>query len=579
MAVVVSDDVGAAAGLKDPYGWNERTAPSWESTARAAVSFRPMPTSWPPVDADHVLVSGAAMAAIEQELFASGLPVEALMEKAALAVSRRLLAQQGQDRHAGLLVLVGPGHNGGDGLVVAREWHLAGGRVRIWCPFERRRPLTDAHLRHARWLGIPLLEDPPDPTDPALWVDALFGIGQHRPAGVAIEALLQDRQRQRPGALVAIDVPTGLDADDGELLGAVAATASTTYSIGLIKRGLVQDAALRWVGQLERVCLGLPPALLDQPPGDHLLGLTAADRSSAPWPVSDPAAGKYERGRLLVLAGSRRYRGAAHLALAGATASGCGSLRAAPPREIAPQLWQIHPHVVLEPGLGATPAGGLALGDLGAGWLNRLDAVLVGPGLGGLGNADEPVAAAVEARERRRWQELVDFGGLLVLDADGLNRLGSTGSDWLQARRGPTWITPHEGEFRRLFPDLNPLPRPEAALAAARRCGVSVLLKGARSVVATPDGRRWQLLSACPDAARAGLGDVLAGYAAGRGAMALAAVGLAPERGSGADGAWLAAAVLDHALAGLHCRERNGSGGVTPLAVAEALARREPGTG
>jgi NAD(P)H-hydrate epimerase len=533
-----------------------------------------MPASWPPLDADHVLVSGAAMAAIEQELFTSGLPVEALMEKAALAVSRRLLERPGRDRHDGLLVLVGPGHNGGDGLVVAREWHLGGGRVRIWSPFERRRPLTDAHLRHARWLGIPLLEEPPDPGDPALWVDALFGIGQHRPAGVAIEALLQDRQRQRPGALVAIDVPTGLDADDGGLLGTVAATASTTYSLGLIKRGLVQDAALRWVGQLERVCLGLPPALLGQPPGDHLLGLTAADRASAPWPDPDPAAGKYERGRLLVLAGSRRFRGAAHLALAGATASGCGSLRAAPPREIAPQLWQVHPHVVLEPGLRATPAGGLALGDLGEGWLNRLDAVLLGPGLGGLDHAGEPVAAAVEARERRRWQELGDFGGLLVLDADGLNRLASMGSDWLQGRRGPTWITPHEGEFRRLFPDLAPLPRPEAALAAARRSGASVLLKGARSVVATPDGRRWQLLSACPDAARAGLGDVLAGYAAGRGAMALAAAGL-----SQADGAWLAAAALDHAIAGLHCRERNGSGGVTPLAVAEALSQREPGTG
>ena len=539
-----------------------------------------MPTSWPPVDANHVLVSSTTMATIEQELFASGLPVEALMEKAALAVSRRLLERPGRNRHDGLLVLVGPGHNGGDGLVVAREWHLAGGRVRIWCPFERFRPLTDAHLRHARWLGLPLLEAPPDPADPALWVDALFGIGQHRPAGTAIESLLRDRQRRRPGALVAIDVPTGLDADDGGLLGMVAATASTTYSIGLIKRGLVQDAALRWVGVLERICLGLPVALLGHPGGEHLLGLTGADRASAPWPVPDPAAGKYGRGRLLVLAGSRRFRGAAHLALAGATASGCGSLRAAPPREIASQLWQVHPHVVLEPALGATPAGGLALGDLPEGWLDRLDAVLLGPGLGALDHAGEPLAAAIEARERRRWQELGDFEGLLVLDADGLNRLATTGTDWLQGRRGPTWITPHEGEFRRLFPDLAPCPRPEAAVAAARRSGASVLLKGARSVVATPDGRRWQLLSACPEAARAGLGDVLAGYVAGRGAMALAAAGLsnADANATGADGAWLAAAALDHALAGLHCRELSGAGGVTPLAVAEALAQREPGS-
>ena len=94
-----------------------------------------MPSTWPRPDADHLLVSSAAMAAIEQELFASGMPVEALMEKAALAVSRRLLERPGLNRHDGLLVLVGPGHNGGDGLVVAREWHLAGGRVRLWCPF------------------------------------------------------------------------------------------------------------------------------------------------------------------------------------------------------------------------------------------------------------------------------------------------------------------------------------------------------------------------------------------------------------------------------------------------------------
>ncbi|MEA5416070.1 bifunctional ADP-dependent NAD(P)H-hydrate dehydratase/NAD(P)H-hydrate epimerase, partial [Synechococcus sp. BA-132 BA5] len=99
-----------------------------------------------------------------------------------------------------------------------------------------------------------------------------------------------------------------------------------------------------------------------------------------------------------------------------------------------------------------------------------------------------------------------------------------------------------------------------------------------RSVVATPDGRRWQLLSACPDAARAGLGDVLAGYAAGRGAMALAAAGLAPDRAPWADGAWLAAAALDHAVAGHQCRQLRGDGGVTPFAVAEALAQREPAT-
>ena len=241
-------------------------------------------TAWPPRDADHLLVRGAQMAALEAQLFASGLPVEALMEKAALAVSRRLLqALQAPpqdrtghlklDRMAGVVVLVGPGHNGGDGLVVARELHLAGVPVRLWCPFERRKPLTEAHWSHARWLGIPSLDAPPDPADPALWIDALFGNGQVRPLGEAMEALLRARERAGAGPLVAIDVPTGLCADTGRLLGAQAARANLTLCVGLWKQGLVQDPALRWVGRLERVDLGFPAALLETLPSDQPLGL------------------------------------------------------------------------------------------------------------------------------------------------------------------------------------------------------------------------------------------------------------------------------------------------------------------
>ena len=123
------------------------------------------------------MVSAAQMAALEEQLFASGLPVEALMEKAALAVVRRLQQPDWwpQLQQRGALVLVGPGHNGGDGLVVARELHLAGVAVRTWSPFERHKPLTAAHRRHAHWLGIPELSDPPDPGEGAIWIDALFG--------------------------------------------------------------------------------------------------------------------------------------------------------------------------------------------------------------------------------------------------------------------------------------------------------------------------------------------------------------------------------------------------------------------
>ncbi len=154
-----------------------------------------------------------------------------------------------------------------------------------------------------------------------------------------------------------------------------------------------------------------------------------------------------------------------------------------------------------------------------------------------------------------------------MLDADGLNRLAQIdegATTWLQRRQGPSWITPHAGEFARLFPEWQALPPLEAAAAAARASGASVLLKGARTVVASATGERWQLLAAAPAAARAGLGDVLAGYAGGLGALAIAT-------GSGAPASQLATAALAHACAGLQ-RARQGPGCASPGAVAQALA-------
>ena len=556
-------------------------------------ALTPSLPAWPGRDADHLLVSGSQMAELERQLFASGLPVEALMEKAALAVSRRLLADHGQRlRRHGALVLVGPGHNGGDGLVIARELQLAGVATSIWSPFSEHKPLTACHWRHALWLGIERLSQPPPAEGPALWIDALFGIGQRRPPGAAIETLLAERQRLQPAALVAVDVPTGICADSGRLLGAVAARACTTYSIGLIKTGLVQDQALSWVGKLERIDLALPQALLDRLPPQQPLALAAADLAALPGLPLDPALGKYGRGRLLVVAGSDRYRGAAALALAGATASGCGSVRAALPEAVAAGLWQSQPQVVIQRSLASGPSGGLALGELQSTDLQRLDALVLGPGIGtavgekavgekavgdqafsdsagggavsgtagfGAGSwagggacIDEEISGA----ELDFWQALQRSPALLLLDADGLNRLagpiarqfGVSPAAWLSGRLGPSWITPHAGEFARLFPELVSLPALEAAAAAARASGAAVLLKGARTVVAAPDGRCWQLRQAASAVARAGLGDVLAGYAGGLGALALAA-------GWPADAQLLAAAALAHAGTGLRLQQ------------------------
>ena len=163
------------------------------------------------------------------------------------------------------------------------------------------------------------------------------------------------------------------------------------------------------------------------------------------------------------------------------------------------------------------------------------------------------------------WEQLQTFPGLLLLDADGLNRLAQRPTvPWLQGRRGPTWLTPHSGEFQRLFPDLSEQAPLEACAAAAAQSGCAVLLKGARSVIADPAGSRWQLSGACPDAARAGLGDVLAGYAGGLGALSHAS-------GLPADGSVLALAALAHATAGQNASDQHGPGGATPSRVAEIL--------
>ena len=519
--------------------------------------------AWPLRDAEHLLVSGSQMADLEEQLFASGLPVEALMEKAALAVSERLRKPDWwpQLQHQGALVLVGPGHNGGDGLVVARELQLAGIAVRIWSPFDQHKPLTAAHLRHARWLGIPELREPPDPADPAIWIDALFGIGQRRPPGEPLETLLEQRQQRQPGRLIAIDGPTGLCADHGTPLGRWAACAALSLSIGLLKQGFVQDQALAWVGQLERIELGLPAQLLSTLPADQPLALHPSDLAAAPWPQQPLAAGKYQRGRLLVIAGSEAYRGAAQLCLQGASASGAGSLRAALARPLAEQLWSVQPHVVVTTALEAHPSGSLQLKGLEASSLERLDALVIGPGMGA-------TTAEEAAAEAGAWEQLQGFTGLLLLDADALNRLAALGAPgWLRGRAGPTWLTPHAGEWARLFPNLTDQPPLLAAQRAAASCSgqhsCSVLRKGARTVIAGGDGRRWQLSQACSAAARAGLGDVLAGYAGG-----LAARG-------GSDAALLATAALAHAVAGEQAAQQRGWGGADPMAVAALLQQQE----
>ena len=438
------------------------------------------------------------MDAAEQRLFDSGMPIAALMEKVGLAMAAWLLARRDL-LHRGVVVLVGPGHNGGDGLVVARELNLAGIEVSLWCPLPIRKPLTAEHLRHGEWLGLRRLAEEPDPGGAALWVDAVFGLGQSRSLPESLADLFRRRQQLRPGALISLDVPSGLCSDHGTVLGEQAACAAVTLSVGWLKRGLCLDPARPWVGALVRIDLGLPPALVGNAAAVLPRRLPVGEACTAPLPALPPTAMKYERGRCLVVAGSDQYPGAAHLALRGAMASGCGCVQAVVPPCLQSSLWQVLPEVMqLEEGV--IP--------------DRLDAVLVGPGLGN------------PSRWWNQWSEqLCTVAGLLVLDADGINALASSpeGWRWLLQRQGPTWLTPHAAEFARLFPDCGAADALEKAIAAARCSRCCILLKGAHSVLADPSGMAVVLTGTPPRVARTGLGDLLAGFATGWGAQAVAA--------------------------------------------------------
>ncbi len=495
------------------------------------------------------MVTAAEMADFEGRILSSGFPASALMEKVGQAMAAWFI-QHSYLIKDGVVVLVGPGNNGGDGLVVARELHLAGFKVKIWCPITITKTLTVKHLAHANWLGIQQLETPPDVADDYLWIDALFGLGQSRQLPEQIATLLRDRHLNRQGRLVSLDVPSGICSDSGVPFVGGAAFASFTLTVGLIKQGLVQDFGMPHVGRIVRIDLGFPSHVFEKLSIPLRLRVLSSDLSTLRWPKLPLVANKYQRGRLLVVAGSTQYRGAALLALQGAMASGVGNIQSVVPKEVAESLWQLVPEVVQAGVLDEASTESSISGFLANQDLSRFDSLLIGPGLGDIGE-----------NWLRLSEPLEDFGGLLVIDADALNRLSecNEGWKWIKRRKAPTWITPHQAEFRRLFPTIKKSSLLEAAVEAAQLSGAGVLLKGAHSVISERNGRTWQLVDTDPCAARAGLGDLLAGFVAGVGALSIVSEGRVSCE-------FLAASAFVHAEAARKCKK-----GSSPSLIFESL--------
>ncbi|MBI4340124.1 MAG: NAD(P)H-hydrate dehydratase [Chloroflexi bacterium] len=503
------------------------------------------------------------MQALEAASGLAGVSTDALMEKAGLAVAGHAIQQLANPRGARVLVLVGPGNNGGDGLVAARHLHQWGARVTAYLCASRRSPDPKLDLLEER--GVPILHAADDPNLDLLGrqlaarplvVDAVLGTGRARPLEGPMAATLRQvaqARSERGLPVLAVDLPTGLDADTGAVDPACL-PADITVALGYPKVGHFTFPGPKVVGRLEIADIGFPPGL-DR---DIPLELITPELVLSLLPGRPLDAHKGTFGRLLVVAGSRSYVGAAYLACTAAYRTGAGLVTLACPEGIYPILaakLAEATHLPLE----ETGSGGisaLALTTVRAS-LAGYDAFAVGCGL----------AQELETSDFLRAL-LLDTPSLaespMVLDADALNALAST-DGWHTRFKARAVLTPHPGEMARLTGSATSqvqARRLDTALEAARVWKQTLVLKGAYTIIASPDGRARVSPFANPGLSTAGTGDVLAGAIAG-----LLAQGLSP-----ADAA--ACGVYLHAAAGEALRHQLGDAGMLASDLLPELPRQ-----
>ena len=429
----------------------------------------------------------AEMAAADAGAIAAGIPGSELMANAGAAVAEALTARFVR---APAIVLCGPGNNGGDGFVVARRLARAGWSVRVALLGSRERLRGDAATAAAAWTGTTLVLEPTVLEGAGLVVDALFGAGLARPLeGVALATIEAVQTAGLP--VVAVDVPSGVDGDTGQVLGA-AARATLTVTFHRPKPGHLLLPGRALAGELVVADIGIPDHVTARPG----IRLWANDRRlwQSHLPRRTAASHKYSHGHALVLGGGVASSGASRMAARAALRAGAGLVTV------------VCPEAALATHAAQLTAVMVAPFADQAGFTRQLEdprrtAILLGPGAGvGQALCQRVIAALASGRA-------------CVLDADALTSFADRPDQLFGAIAGPCLLTPHEGEFRRLF-DLegDKLTR---ARAAAARSGAVVLLKGADTVIAAPDGRAVIQPDAPATLATAGSGDVLGGIALG----------------------------------------------------------------
>jgi NAD(P)H-hydrate epimerase len=441
-----------------------------------------------------------------------GIPALVLMENAAIGLTDAIT--DNYPRISSAAILCGPGNNGGDGLALARHLTIRGYHVEVSLLTAGGGLSDDAQtqLNICRNQGIAMREFGPDESlHPAIEsarsldivVDALFGIGLTRPlSGHFAEAVESLNSIAAPK--IAVDLPSGLDGSSAEIPG-LHFGADLTVTFGAPKIAHVFPPAAESVGEVVVADLGVPLELIERAPGDlHLLVGDEVGAHLMPRPLSSH---KGDYGHVVLMAGSEGKAGAAILAARSAVRAGAGLVTAAVPRSIV--------HTV---DLGSIESMTLALPVTDRGGLDResvervldfaadKDVLALGPGLGTEPSTVEVIRSVVLGSELP-----------LVVDADGLNAFADDLQS-LATRRGESVLTPHPGELARLLSMTAQevqADRVAAARSAAERSQSVVVLKGYRSLIATPGGRVFVNSTGNPGMASGGTGDVLTGLIAG----------------------------------------------------------------
>lgn len=495
-----------------------------------------------------IVVTAQQMREIESRIFASGMPVAALMEKVGGLVAHRIQTLYSCLDTLSVGILVGPGHNGGDALVVARELYFQGYQVQICRPFPRAKVLTDQHAEYIASLGLPISTQLEDLHSCDLIIDGLFGFGLERSLEGAIADLVhQINTWSQP--IISIDLPSGLHTDTGEVLG-TAIRATHTLCLGLWKLGLLQDRGLAYIGQAQLIDFDIPLAditgvLGSNPAVQRITPVKAF--AGLPLP-RHPNTHKYRQGHCLLIGGSQQYGGSIVLTALGCRATGVGMVTIAVPASLKTLLLQYVPEALVI-ACPETDTGAIAHlpKDLS---LEKFDAIVYGPGA-------TPTTFAV-------LEQILLCPCPLLLDADGLTLLADQDPvATLTTRPSATILTPHPGEFKRLFPHLNTDDALAMIQQAAQATGAYLIYKGARVILAPPQGSTWINPESTPALARGGSGDVLAGILGGILAQS--------SPGQGSLSTHLCSGIWWHAQAGRRAASTRTELGVDPLTLCDAL--------